>query len=229
MRTRMSLNPPRTVRPGIANKFALRSASFLYLLIFAPQRRQPFVMENPVSSRILWNKAAQNGLLLGLFTAACRIVSQAISATETATAGTAVLNGIVWLIQFGGCLWLMKFFMERLAGSCKGVTNRITARYGRMLALTSGLVFSAAMFFDVSFISPETVSRHMDLYYQMYGSMLDENSRTMLRKIEDYYPQIMFFSTLIYSFVYGVVLSAILSVSIPRKDPFSSFMDRKGE
>ena len=36
-------------------------------------------------------------------------------------------------------------------------------------------------------------------------------------------------STLIYSFLYGVVLSAILSVSIPRKDPFSSFMDKKGE
>lgn len=186
-------------------------------------------MDNSVSSRILWNKAARNGLLLGLFTAACRILSQAISSTGTATAGTAVLNGIVWLVQFGGCIWLMKFFMERLAGNFDGVTNRTTAKYGRMLALASSIIFSAAMFFDVSFISPETVTRQMDLYYQMYGNMLDENTRAMLQKIEDYYPQIMFFSTLIYSFLYGVVLSAILSVSIPRKDPFSSFMDKKGE
>lgn len=186
-------------------------------------------MDNSVSSRILWNKAARNGLLLGLFTAACRILSQAISSTGTATAGTAVLNGIVWLVQFGGCIWLMKFFMERLAGNFDGVTNRTTAKYGRMLALASSIIFSAAMFFDVSFISPETVTRQMDLYYQMYGNMLDENTRAMLQKVEDYYPQIMFFSTLIYSFLYGVVLSAILSVSIPRKDPFSSFMDKKGE
>lgn len=186
-------------------------------------------MDNSVSSRILWNKAARNGLLLGLFTAACRILSQAISSTGTATAGTAVLNGIVWLVQFGGCIWLMKFFMERLAGNFDGVTNRTTAKYGRMLALASSIIFSAAMFFDVSFISPETVTRQMDMYYQMYGNMLDENTRAMLQKIEDYYPQIMFFSTFIYSFLYGVVLSAILSVSIPRKDPFSSFMDKKGE
>ena len=181
-------------------------------------------MNNPVSSKILWNKAARNGLALGLFTAACRLVSQFLTSAGTVSAGTAVLNGIVWLVQFTGCIWIMKFLMERLVKQYDGVDNRSTAKYGRLLALTSSLIFSAAMLFDVLFIAPETVSAQMDLLYEMYGPGMDNNTRTALQYIEDSYPQIMFFSTLVYSWLYGVVLSAILSRTIPRRDPFADFM-----
>ena len=81
------------------------------------------------------------------------------------------------------------------------------------------------MLFDILFIAPETVAKQMDLLYEMYGSMIDANTRSTLQYIENSYPQIMFFSTLIYSWLYGIVLSAILSRSIPRRDPFASYMD----
>lgn len=177
------------------------------------------------SRKILWNKAAKNGLVLGLFTAACRILAQIVAGAEIPTAGTAVLNGIIWLLQFGGCIWIMRFLMERLTRQFEGVDNRDTARYGRLLALTSSLIFAAAMLFDVLFISPETIDRQMDLYYQLYGQQLDENTRSALKTIEDWYPQIMFFSTWIYSWIYGVILASILSISVPQKDPFTNFMN----
>lgn len=181
-------------------------------------------MNNPVSPKILWNKAAKNGIALGLFTALCRMVSQFVTSTDIPSAGTAVLNGLVWLIQFAGCIWIMKFLMERLVTQYDGVTGRDTARYGRLLALSSSLIFSAVMLADVLFISPETVTKQMDLLYEMYGSMIDTNTRATLQAMENAYPQIMFFSTFIYSWLYGVILSAILSRSIPRRDPFDSFM-----
>ena len=53
--------------------------------------------------------------------------------------------------------------------------------------------------------------------------MLDSNSMSMLEKMEEDYPQISFFSTLIYCFLYGTVLSAILSRNIPERDPFANF------
>ena len=53
--------------------------------------------------------------------------------------------------------------------------------------------------------------------------MLDSNSMAMLEKMEDAYPQIAFFSNLIYCFLYGTVLSAILSRNIPTRDPFANF------
>ncbi len=183
-------------------------------------------MNNPDSKKILWNKAAKNGLVLGLFTAACRILSQFIAGSGIPSAGTAVLNGIIWLLQFGGCIWIMKFLMERLTREFDGVDNRDTARYGRLLALTSSLIFAAAMLSDILFISPETASQQMDLYYQLYGSQIDENTRSALKAIEDNYPRILFFSTWIYSWIYGVILASILSLSIPKKDPFARFMNQ---
>ena len=115
-------------------------------------------MNDSASNRILWNLAAKNGLLLGLFTALCRILSQTLSTGE-ASAGMAVLNLIIWLVQFVGCIFLMKFFMERLVAGHKDADNRDTARYGRMLALTSSLIFSSAMLFDVVFLERRLLSK----------------------------------------------------------------------
>ena len=176
----------------------------------------------------MWNKAAGNGLLLGLFTALCRIASQVIALSGTASAGTAVLSGIIWLLQTGGCIWIMKFFMERLVRQYDGVDSRDTARYGRMLALTSSLVFAGIMLADIVYIFPETADTQLSLYRQLYGEQMDANMRSALKTIEDNYPKIMFFSTLIYSWLYGVILSAVLSLTIPGKDPFSRFMNKQG-
>ena len=189
-------------------------------------------MGTPVSPEILRRKAAQNGLVLGLFTAACRLISQLVSNAGTVSAGTAVLNGIVWLIQFAGCIWIMKFLMERLVSRYSVTDNAVTAKYGRLLALTSSIIFSAVMFFYMEFVSPDTAAAQMDLIYEMYGSSLDSNTRSALQKIEEHYSRIAFVSTLVYSWLYGVVLSFILSRSIPKQDPFASYMnenDRNNE
>ena len=120
-------------------------------------------MNNPDSTSILWNKAARNGIILGLFTAVCRIAAQGVSLSG-ASAGSAVLNSIIWILQTGGCFWMMKFFLERLVSRHEGVTNRDTSRYGMMLALTSSIIFSAAMLFDIIYIAPEAVEKQIDLF-----------------------------------------------------------------
>ena len=184
-------------------------------------------MNNPDQKKILWNKAAKNGLVLGLFTAVCRILSQGISQSDAST-GTVVLNATIWLVQTGGCIWIMKFLMERLVGQFDGVDNRDTARYGRMLALTSSLIFSSAMLFDVVFLDPDMAGQQIELIRQLYGGSLDSDTLELIGK-EGFYPKVMFFSNLIYGFVYGAILSWILSRYIPKRDPFSSYMDKNGK
>ena len=39
--------------------------------------------------------------------------------------------------------------------------------------------------------------------------------------VESIMPQVMFFSNLVYCFLYGTVLSAVLSRNIPPRDPFA--------
>ena len=67
-----------------------------------------------------------------------------------------------------------------------------------------------------------------DFYEQVFGTAiqqmsatLDSNSLAALEKVVDNIPQIAFFYNLLYCFIYGTVLSAILARNIGSKDPFT--------
>ena len=58
---------------------------------------------------------------------------------------------------------------------------------------------------------------------QSAAPMLDSNSLKEIDKMSENLPQLTFFSNLIYCFVYGSLLSVILSRYIPSNDPFASY------
>ena len=115
------------------------------------------------------------------------------------------------------------FFMKKLCSEFGEATNADTFKFGMATALLSALIYSAISLTNILFISPDLFSEQMSAAIQTYSSMLDSNSMAMLEKMEDSYPQISFFSNLIYCFLYGTVLSAILSRNIPARDPFANF------
>ena len=57
---------------------------------------------------------------------------------------------------------------------------------------------------------------------QILGSKADSNTLAALGDMEESMPEIVFFSNLFYCFLYGVVLSLILSRRIPSNDPFAN-------
>ena len=63
----------------------------------------------------------------------------------------------------------------------------------------------------------------MDTVMQAYAQFMDSNSLSQMDKMLAKMPQITFFSNLIYCFIYGTVLSAILSRNIPSRDPFADY------
>ena len=63
----------------------------------------------------------------------------------------------------------------------------------------------------------------MDMMMQQMGSMMDSNSMALMDSYMQRLPQITFFSNLIYCFVFGTVLSYILSRNIPSRDPFANY------
>ena len=185
-------------------------------------------MDKNLSRGILWNKAAAAGLALGAVSSAYMFITQYLSSLGTSLwiSGT---NLILWSIKLIGCVWLMMFFMKKLCREYSQATNADTFKFGMLTALLSSLICSAIYLADVLFITPDLFSAQMDKMMQMYSSMMDSNSMAMLERMEDSYPQILFFSNLIYCFIYGTVLSAILSRSIPKNDPFASYGNEADE
>ena len=113
--------------------------------------------------------------------------------------------------------------MKKFAAENEGITNSSTFRMGVATALLSALVYSAFTFANVAFISPELFDGQMNAIMQELAPMMDSNSMGMVDKITANMPQISFFSNLIYCFVYGTVLSLILSRNIPSQDPFADY------
>lgn len=179
-------------------------------------------MNHDLNTRILWSKAGISGAALGIGSGIFIFIGQAAGNIGSPVAATA-LSFVLWAIKFTGCIWLMRFFMKRLCAEYGDATNAETFRFGMATALFSALIYSAVNLANIMFVSPDLFAAQMQEIMSSYSSMLDSNSMSMLEKMEEDYPQISFFSTLIYCFLYGTVLSAILSRNIPSRDPFANF------
>lgn len=169
----------------------------------------------------MWNTAAKAGLVLGAVSAAYMYVAQLMAGTSGFM--MTLLSFLLWTVKFGGCIWLMSFFMKKHAAAHPDVDNKGTFNLGMATALLSALVYSAAAFANVAFISGDAIAEQMDMMMQQMGSMMDSNSMAMMETYMERLPQITFFSNLLYCFVFGTVLSYILSRNIPSRDPFANY------
>jgi hypothetical protein len=178
-------------------------------------------MEQNITRKDMWNTAATAGLVLGAVSAAYMFVTQLMAGTSGFM--MTILGFLLWAAKFGGCIWLMAFFMKKHAAAHPEVDNKETFRLGMITALLSALVYSAAAFANIAFISGDAIAEQVNLTMQQMGSMMDSNSMSLMETYMEKLPQITFFSNLLYCFVFGTVLSYILSRNIPSRDPFANY------
>ena len=163
-------------------------------------------MERNTIRRNCWNEAGKAGIAFGLISTAYMFLVQAIGSSGMNAILSNILTFVLWGLKFGGCIWLMMVAMKKFVKDNPGASNTDTFRFGMCTGLLSALIFSAASFANVAFISADMYAAQMEAALQI-GRM----------------PQITFFSNLFYCTAYGIVLSAILSRNIPGRDPFADY------
>ncbi|MCD8312584.1 MAG: DUF4199 domain-containing protein [Bacteroidales bacterium] len=182
-------------------------------------------MKGKVTRGALWNEAAKSGVLLGIVPVAYMFLTQLVGKVA---AGHAVIAGCVnfllWAVKFGGCVWLMMVFMKKFAQDYRA-DNRDTFKYGTIVALCSAIIVAGFSLFNLLVISPDLITQQFETMIESYSSMLDSNSMAVMDKIEAMFPQITFFSNLVYCFLFGLILSYILSRNIPPRNAFVAMMD----
>lgn len=180
-----------------------------------------------VSNKGILNLASTAGLALGAVSSAYMLVTNSLAEWISSAAAVSVINVILWVAKFVGCIWLMKWFMQLLVRKFDGVNNRHTLRLGLWSAFFSALLFAAANLAYMVYIAPEAVKEAFDTVMSVYAPMLDSNSIKAITEMKDSFPAISFFSNLIYCFLYGFVLSSILARRIPSIDPFAEFRQQQ--
>lgn len=173
-----------------------------------------------------WDHAAKAGLALG----GASIVYLAVTALlglvkgggdDVSVAGNILLslvNFILWLAKFLGCIYLMRFFLQKFASSEPEAGRTRVFRFGSLVGLLSAVVYSAANLAYSTLIAPDMYDSLMDIYRSM-PQFTDEMLSTA-EQIVAKMPTTMFFTNIIYCWLYGTVLSAILSRKICPDNPF---------
>ena len=129
----------------------------------------------------MWNKAAKAGLVLGMISTAYMFATQWIAGTSAFI--SAILGMILWAAKFGGCLWLMSFYMKKHVDEFPEIGNKDTFRLGMATALLSALVYSAAAFANVAFINGDALAEQFNLSMQQMSSLMDSNSLAMMESL----------------------------------------------
>lgn len=167
----------------------------------------------------IWNSAAVPGAVLGGVCIAYQLTGILLTKAE-APVLAGLVSTLLWFVKFIGCIWLMHFFMKRFAASDSEVNNSDTFRFGVVTALYSALIYSAFYFAYAQFLAPDMFDEAFSMISESYSNFMTEDMLDQVENIKPDMPKILFFSSLLYCFIYGTVLSAILSRKIPSDNPF---------
>jgi len=171
----------------------------------------------------LWNHAGTAGILLGLISTAAMFAGQFASTLGLSAILTRLTGLVLWVAETGCCIYLMFLYMKKFSAACPSADNSATFRMGMATAFLSALVYAAASFANMAYISADLFTEQYQVLMQQIAPMMDSNSKALLEKMIGNMPQITFFSNLIYCFMFGTVVSAVLSRNIPSRDPFADF------
>ena len=153
-------------------------------------------------------EASKAGLVFGTVSGGYIFLSQWLSATGPVGSG---VNLVLEAAKIVGLILLMKHFMMLLSSLYEAVSSRQTLRFGIYTAFFSALITAACAYIAYAYVYPDAAAKATDIIYEIYGSSMDSNTRSVLQTMENDFPMIAFASNFAWCFLYGTVLSLILS------------------
>ena len=177
-----------------------------------------FVRMN-LDSKTLWNEAGRVGFVFGGFSSLCLLLKEGAALTGSNFLVTAAAV-ILWAVEFFGCILLMKKYMLDLRDKYDGVTMIDTYRFGRRVALLSGLILAAVDAVLILKMPQDTIADVISELNTAVSAKLGGGYEGEVGRLVDKLPLYTFIFQWLYCFLYGSLLSAIMSRYIFLQGPF---------
>lgn len=169
----------------------------------------------------VWSAAAAPGLVLGAVSIIYLLASHFLGMLD-ANVVKGLLSVAVWIAKFVGCILLLRMFMRRYVETIPDATSSDSFKFGVVVALLSAVVFSAAYFAYAQFIAPDMFTEAFAMVQDTYAEYMDSAAIEELQNFLPDLPKWLFGTNLVYCFLYGTALSAILCKDIPSRNPFAN-------
>lgn len=165
-------------------------------------------MNGKLDNTLLWNEAAKAGLLFGLVSVSCL----ALKELATLSGSTFLVQAaaiVLWAVEFFACILLMKKVQLDLRDKYEGVKMADTFVLGRRAALLSGLLLASAQALIIMHMPEETMD-------QLVGAVseampMSASQKEQMDGVLDKLPVLTFLFQWMYCFLYGTILSSIMS------------------
>ncbi|MBR4775127.1 MAG: hypothetical protein IK008_03425 [Bacteroidales bacterium] len=164
-------------------------------------------MNKTLDNTSSWNEAAKTGAYLGGISVGCLALKE-LAAASGSTFLVQAAAIILWAVQFFGCILVLKNGMLSFRDRYEGVKMADTFRMGRRSALLSGLVVASAQALFIMKAPAADITALADQIAQAVPGGID---REDVDRVMDKLPVITFITQWIYCFLYGTVLSSLLS------------------
>ena len=173
-----------------------------------------------LDSKTLWNEAGRVGFVFGGFSSLCLVLKEA-SALTGSTFLVQAAAIILWAVEFFGCILLMKKYMLDLRDKFDGVTVVDTYRFGRRVALFSGLILASVDAAVIMYMPQETVESVIAELNTAISSKMGAGYEGEIGRFVDKLPLYTFIGQWLYCFLYGSLLSSIMSRYLYVQDAFN--------
>ena len=155
-----------------------------------------------------WNEAGKGALFIGGLSVLCLSLKELSAASGSTFLMTAAAI-ILWVVEFFGCILLMKRFLLDYRDKCEDAQMGDVARQGRRMALLSGLLLASAQALFIMQMPSEEMAGLVDQVSQSMamGAAQKEAMEAVLPRL----PLFTFIFQWAYCYLYGMVLSSVLS------------------
>ena len=167
-------------------------------------------MKEVVDNKTLWNEAARVGIVFGLFSSVCLGLKEAAALTNSTLLVTAAAI-ILWAVEFFGCILLMKKYMLDELEKHEGMTQLQLYKFGRRVALLSGFILAVVNAVIVNLIPDETLAETLNETMAAMPASMQADAEDTMALMMDRFPLLTFLGQWFYCFLYGSILSAIMS------------------
>ena len=176
-------------------------------------------MKGTIDNTTLWNEAAKAGAAFGAVSIGC-LMGKELSALSGSTFLVTAAAVILWVVEFFGCILLMKNLMLRLTEKYQGVKMEDTYRFGRRVALLSGLILASVDAFVTLKLPQETLESFVTEVNNTLSAKMGSGYEGDVGRFVDNLPLYTFIFQWLYCFLYGSLLSGIMSRYIVLQGPF---------
>ena len=182
-------------------------------------------MDEKERNRLIWKRASEKGALLGGLSVLCLGLKQL-----AATSGVQLLETgggiILWLVEFFGCILILRDAMKKQEADVPGTNNRDSYLLGRRMCIFSSFMLALAVVALVLYVPDNIYTAAFAQASETYAATLGADARAALADLDiAERPGVLFFSQFLYAWLYGCIVSSILARNIPRDPRVQQMMD----